>query len=93
MANCDIQRISPHAFPRNSSSVADRRMTLEFPCHEMASFSTRMLSASFGPSRRGAPVLPFVLCENHAQLVVQIDQELIDDGWTTGFAEKPHSLI
>ena len=67
-------------------------MSLGFPCHETATFTTKLRSGSFGPARQGAPVREFLLCENHSQLVTQVDQELIEDGWATAFIEKPRSL-
>ena len=93
MPTCDVQRTSLHAFPQRSSSVLDRQMSLGAPCRETATHSTKTLGASAGPARAGAPIKEFLLCENHSQLVVQIDQELMDDGWSTAFAERPRSLI
>lgn len=67
-------------------------MTLGAPCRETATYSTKVLGTAGGPARTGAPLKEFVLCENHSQLVEQIDRELIDDGWTSAFGERPHSL-
>jgi hypothetical protein len=50
------------------------------------------LSASAGRGRKGSPTREFLLCENHSQLVAQIDGELIEEAWSTVFGEKPKRL-
>jgi hypothetical protein len=74
-------------------SVEDRRMSLDTKCREDAMYSAKMLGAAAGRSRKGSPVKDFFLCENHSQLVSQIDRELNEEGWTTVFAEKPTFLL
>jgi hypothetical protein len=88
MGQCQVQSVSLHAFPKGHASVQGRRMSLDSPCREGAVFSAKLLSATGGPSRKGATARVFLLCENHSQLVSQIDRELLEEGWSTAFVEK-----
>jgi hypothetical protein len=92
MAQCQIQTASTHAFPKGSASVEDRRMTLQMNCREPATYTARMLGAANGRSRVGSSPRDFLLCENHAQLVAQVDRELVEEGWATSLPEKPQFL-
>jgi len=67
-------------------------MTLEMECREPATYTAKMSSAAKGRSRVGSVVQDFLLCENHAQLVVQVDRELLEEGWATSLPEKPQFL-
>jgi len=55
-------------------------------------FSAMLLGAAGGRARKGPP-REFFLCENHSQLVSQIDRELIEEGWTSVYAEKLRPLV
>jgi hypothetical protein len=67
-------------------------MSLATNCPEPATYSNQLLGASAGPARKNAPVKEFLLCENHSQLVAQVDRELGEERWSTVFAEKPRFL-
>ena len=92
MPQCQIQSAAAYAFARGSTPVEDRRMTLEMNCREPAVSSAQLLGAAGGRARKGASARGFTLCENHSELVAQIDRELVEDGWSTAFAEKPRFL-
>jgi hypothetical protein len=92
MAHCQVQSVSPHSFPKGATSVEGRRMSLDTACREEAVFSAKLLSTAGGRARKGAAVKEFLLCENHSQLVSQIDRELIEEGWSTVFVEKLQPL-
>ncbi|HXQ48540.1 MAG TPA: hypothetical protein VN842_01995 [Thermoplasmata archaeon] len=67
-------------------------MSLDTACRESAMFSAMLLGAAGGRARKGPP-REFFLCENHSQLVSQIDRELIEEGWTSVYAEKLRPLV
>jgi hypothetical protein len=68
-------------------------MSLDTNCREGATWSAKLLAASGGRGRKGAPPREFLLCENHSQLVAQVDRELMEEGWSTAFVEKPRFLL
>jgi hypothetical protein len=72
--------------------VEDRRISLDTRCNETASFSARMLGTTGGRSRTGAAAKDFLLCENHSQLVAQVDRELKEEGWGSAIPAKPTPL-
>jgi hypothetical protein len=92
MKECQIQPASRHALPLAASSVHDRRISLFTVCHEEATYQTKLKGAAQGRMREGATPYEFVLCQNHSQLITQIDTELLEDGWSTVFAERPQTL-
>jgi hypothetical protein len=67
-------------------------MSLDTPCREEARFSAKLLGLAGGRPRKGAVAKDFLLCENHSQLVTQIDGELIEDGWASALVEKLRPL-
>jgi hypothetical protein len=67
-------------------------MALDTSCHEDGTYSVQMLGAAAGRSRKGSAAREFVLCENHSQLVAQVDGELMEEGWSTSFASKPRFI-
>jgi hypothetical protein len=93
MPHCQVQQVSPHSFPKGPASVEGRRMSLDTACREDAVFSAKLLSTVGGRGRKGAVAKEFLLCENHSQLVSQIDRELIEEGWSTVFVEKLRPLV
>lgn len=92
MTACQIQAAARYAFPRGPTAVEDRRMSLDTNCREESTHSTKLFKASTTRARTGAAVQEFHLCENHSQLVAQVDRELIEEGWTTAFSEKPQFM-
>jgi hypothetical protein len=92
MVQCQIQSASRYAFPATAMSVRDRRMSLDTLCREEATYSSKIFGTTTGKTRPGAPVKDFLVCENHAQLLMQVDGELPEEGWSTAFAEKPHRM-
>ncbi|MCI4347494.1 MAG: hypothetical protein L3J97_02600 [Thermoplasmata archaeon] len=67
-------------------------MSLDTICREEATHAAKLGGLTTGHDRKGSPVREFLLCENHSQLMSQVDRELIEDGWTTVFSEKTRSL-
>jgi hypothetical protein len=68
-------------------------MSLEMTCREDASESCQLRSAASGRQRNKGTVQQFNLCQNHAQLIAQVDGELVnEESWTTAFAQRPTSL-
>jgi len=67
-------------------------MSLNTVCREDATYSAKLGGSSTGKARQGAPVKEFLLCENHSQLVSQVDADLKDDGWSSALVERPHTL-
>jgi hypothetical protein len=92
MLQCQIDSASRHALPPTAMPVQDRKMSLDTACREEATYSAKLGGLSKGHDRKGSPVREFVLCENHSQLMTQVDRELMEDGWGTAFAEKTRSL-
>lgn len=92
MSACQIQAAARFGFPRGPTAVEDRRMSLDTNCREEASYSTKLFKATTDRARKGAPVQEFHLCENHSQLVAQVDRELFEEGWSSVFSEKPQFM-
>lgn len=68
-------------------------MSLEMLCREDATESVGLLSAASGRKRNNGTVQQFNLCQNHAQLMTQVDGELvIEESWATAFAQRPTSI-
>ena len=93
MPQCQVQSVSLFAFPKGPASIEDRRMTLDTACRESATHSAKLLGIGAGRSRKGAAAKEFLLCENHSQLIAQIDGELMEDGWSTALVERPRPLV
>lgn len=72
--------------------VRDRWMTLSIACHEQAEYSNALTGIGAGKDRRGGVVHEFVLCENHSRVFQQIDEELVQEGWTRAHTTKPARL-
>lgn len=92
MAQCQIQVAARYAFPRGLTPVEDRRMSLDTACREEGTYAAKMSAATAGKGRQGAPIREFFLCENHSQLVAQVDTELKEEGWTPSLADRPRFL-
>ena len=67
-------------------------MSLDTSCREESSYATKLFKASATRARTGSAAQEFRLCENHSQLVAQVDRELIEEGWSTVFSEKPQFI-
>jgi hypothetical protein len=92
MVQCQIQTATRYAFPKGPASVEDRRMSLDSVCREGATYSVQLRSTSGGKTRQGAVPKEFLVCENHSQLVSQVDRELTEDGWASALGERPKFL-
>lgn len=93
MPECQVRAASRFAFPRGPTAVEDRRMSLEMLCREDATESCGLLSAASGRQRNNGTVQQFNLCQNHAQLMTQVDGELVnEESWATAFAQRPTSI-
>ncbi|MCI4318947.1 MAG: hypothetical protein L3K23_02300 [Thermoplasmata archaeon] len=92
MTQCQVQAATKFALPPSAMPVHDRRMSLETACREEATYSLKLLGGVGDRHRTGAPVREFVVCENHSQLVTQVDRELMEDGWATALPEKSRTL-
>jgi hypothetical protein len=92
MMLCQINSASLHALPPTAMPVQDRKMSLDTVCREEAVYSAKLGGLSKGHDRTGTPVREFLFCENHSQLITQVDVELMEDGWGTAFVEKSHRL-
>ncbi|MCI4368759.1 MAG: hypothetical protein L3K09_04270 [Thermoplasmata archaeon] len=74
------------------TSVEDRRMSLDANCREEATYSVKLGGTTAGKSRQGAAVKEFFVCENHGQLLTQVDGELPEEGWSPSLAGRPQPL-
>jgi hypothetical protein len=92
MVQCQIQSASRYAFPANATSVMDRKMTLDYACHENATYGAKLRATGTGKVRQDASARDFFFCENHSQLVSQVDSELKEDGWSSALVERPRAL-
>ena len=63
-------------------------MTLEYHCGDSGAYISTLLGVGTGKSRAGASVAAFPLCENHTQVVLQIDRELVEEGWASTYMGK-----
>jgi hypothetical protein len=89
MAACQNVVAAQFALPEKPMPVRDRSITLRLACSDYASYSSSFLGLGSGKGRVGGTTQTFVLCENHAQLFSQIDDELVQEGWAHMFSEKP----
>lgn len=92
MVQCQIQAASRYSFPSGATSVQDRRMSLDFPCRESATYGAKLRGSADGKVRKDASAREFFFCENHSQLVSQVDRELTEDGWSAALVERPRAL-
>ena len=89
---CQNQVAAHFALPEEPMPVRNRRMTLQLQCSDRADYSANLMGLGRGKTRAGAPSRTFLLCENHAQLFPQIDQELFEDGWARSCPSKPQRI-
>ena len=68
-------------------------MTLEYHCAESAAYISTLLAVGSGKSRAGASIAAFPMCENHTQVVLQIDRELMEEGWASTYMGKSPARI
>lgn len=92
MVTCQNRLAAQFAFPTTAAAVADRMVTLSIPCHEEAGATSELRSAAGGRARQGATAKTYYLCPNHSDLFVEIDRELIQDGWAPAHVGKPVPL-
>ena len=90
---CENRAAAAYAFPRGPASIEDRRMTLDLACRERAEYNSTLLGVGTGRSRAGAQPKSFGLCENHAELLEQIDRELVQDGWARAHTQAPLRIV
>ncbi|HEV8050187.1 MAG TPA: hypothetical protein VGP88_06295 [Thermoplasmata archaeon] len=92
MAQCQIEPASAYAFPRGPAPVEDRQMSLAGRCRESATYSANLRGAARARGANASTAREFVLCENHSQLVAQVDRELVEEGWSSVLVERPQFL-
>src|SRR5579871_4938900 len=92
MTVCQNVGAAQFSLPEQAMPVKDRSITLRLACREPSSYSSTFLGLGKGKSRAGGGTQNFELCENHSQLFVQIDNELVQDGWAHAISEKPTRL-
>ena len=92
MVACQIQAAARFAFPRGPTAVEDRQMSLTLACRESAGYTAHLISAAKGRDRKGAPSQDFTLCQNHEELLQQIDDELVSEGWSSCRGSRSTSL-
>jgi hypothetical protein len=92
MVACANVAASRYAFPMDSMSVRDRRMTLTLPCPGQAEYSCELLGLGTDKARTGASASSFTLCMNHSDLYEEIDRELVEEGWRQTHTAKPERL-
>jgi hypothetical protein len=88
MPTCENRKAATHALPRGPNPVEDRRMTLELPCDQDASYTATLKGVGTGKQRTGGTTQAFALCDNHSGLMEQIDKELIEEGWASALMGK-----
>jgi hypothetical protein len=93
MEFCQNQLAARFAFPETAAPVADRRMTLEIQCRDVATYSSDLRGIGTGRGRVGASEKKFMLCDNHSQLFQEIDRELVGEGWARAQRDKPVQLL
>jgi len=67
-------------------------MSLATKCRETAAYSAQMRGAAKSMGAAAAAAREFLLCENHSQLVSQVDRELVEEGWSGVLVTQPQFL-
>lgn len=92
MTGCQNVLAAQFALPEKSMPVRDRAITLRLACTDSASYSSNFLGLGTGKGRVGGASQTFQLCDNHSQLFVQIDNELVQEGWAHALSGQPTRL-
>lgn len=63
-------------------------MTLEYHCGDSATYDSKLLGVGSGKTRAGGSIASFPLCDNHTRVFLQIDRELVEEGWAPAYMGK-----
>jgi hypothetical protein len=63
-------------------------MTLQYACGSDGEYTTELMGVGSDKRRTGAKPATFSLCQNHSDVFMQIDRELVEEGWAPAYMGK-----